>query len=98
MISNSPGTIVDITDPDHLAAAMSMWSIAPLNGPSTGPIIGGFVFQYMGWRWDAWIPLILGGAGVLMMLTVKDCWPLYILDSLCFQIACKKHQHNHHYW
>ncbi len=52
MVSNSPGTIVDITEPDYLALAMSCWSIAPLNGPVTGPLIGGFVFQYLGWRWD----------------------------------------------
>jgi len=32
MVSNSPGTIVDIIDDDHLALYMSLWSIAPLNG------------------------------------------------------------------
>ncbi|KAH7272004.1 hypothetical protein FSOLCH5_006911 [Fusarium solani] len=79
MISNSPGSIVDISDPEYLAAAMSMWSIAPLNGPSTGPIIGGFVYQYLGWRWDNWIVLILGGAGVLMMATVKETYHPAIL-------------------
>ncbi|KAJ3468450.1 hypothetical protein MRS44_002515 [Fusarium solani] len=74
-----PGSIVDISDPEYLAAAMSMWSIAPLNGPSTGPIIGGFVYQYLGWRWDNWIVLILGGAGVLMMATVKETYHPAIL-------------------
>ncbi|CEI69908.1 hypothetical protein FVEN_g7230 [Fusarium venenatum] len=96
MISNSPGTIVDITDPDHLAAAMSMWSIAPLNGPSTGPIIGGFVFQYLGWRWDAWIPLILGGAGVLMMLTVKETYHPAILKKKAARL--RKENDDPRYW
>lgn len=96
MISNSPGTIVDITDPDHLAAAMSMWSIAPLNGPSTGPVIGGFVFQYLGWRWDAWIPLMLGGVGVAMMLTVKETYHPAILKKKAARL--RKENDDPRYW
>lgn len=79
MISNSPGTIVDISQPEYLALVMSMWSIAPLNGPSTGPIIGGFVFQYLGWRWCNWVALILGGAAVALMVTVKETYAPTIL-------------------
>ena len=96
MISNSPGTIVDISDPDYLAAAMSMWSIAPLNGPSTGPIIGGFVFQYLGWRWDNWIPLMLGGAGILMMLTVKETYHPAILKRKAARL--RKENDDLRYW
>lgn len=50
MISNSPGTVVDVSRQEYLALAMSLWSIAPLNGPVTGPLIGGFVGDYLGWR------------------------------------------------
>ncbi|KAF4337553.1 major facilitator superfamily transporter [Fusarium beomiforme] len=96
MISNSPGTIVDISNPDYLAAAMSMWSIAPLNGPSTGPIIGGFVYQYLGWRWDNWIPLILGGAGVLMMMTVKETYHPAILKRKAARL--RKENDDPRYW
>ncbi|KAF5022883.1 hypothetical protein F66182_5075 [Fusarium sp. NRRL 66182] len=96
MVSNSPGTIVDITDPDHLAAAMSIWSIAPLNGPSTGPIIGGFVYQYLGWRWDCWIPLILGAAGVFMMLTVKETYHPEILKRKAARL--RKENDDPRYW
>jgi len=32
MVSNSPGTVVDIVNQKYLALAMSLWSIAPLNG------------------------------------------------------------------
>ncbi|KAL9572933.1 hypothetical protein ACKAV7_002618 [Fusarium commune] len=96
MISNSPGTIVDISDPDYLAAAMSMWSIAPLNGPSTGPIIGGFVYQYLGWRWDNWIPLILGGVGILMMITVKETYHPAILKQKAARL--RKENDDPRYW
>lgn len=79
MISNGPGTLVDITRPEVLALVMSIWSIAPLNGPVTGPLIGGFVFADLGWRWTAWIVLILAGTSVAMLLTVKETYPPIIL-------------------
>jgi MFS family permease len=30
-----------------------------MNGPVTGPLIGGFVYEYLGWRWTNWIVVIL---------------------------------------
>lgn len=81
MISNSPGTVVDIAHPDYLGLCMSVWSIAPLNGPVTGPVIGGFVFQYLGWRWDNWLVLILAGSAVLVMSTVRETYAPRILQD-----------------
>ncbi len=80
MVSNSPGTVVDISEQDYLALAMSLWSIAPLNGPVTGPLIGGFVYQYLGWRWGAWFGLILGGVALLFVATVKETYAPSILQ------------------
>lgn len=79
MISNSPGTVVDIANEEHRALYMSLWSIAPLNGPTTGPIIGGFVYQSLGWRWCNWIVLILASCAILAMLTVKETYAPTIL-------------------
>lgn len=45
MIANSPGTVADIVSDDYRALAFSIWSIGPLNGPTFGPIIGGFSTQ-----------------------------------------------------
>lgn len=45
MIANSPGTVSDIVTDEYRALAFSMWSIGPLNGPTFGPIIGGFSTQ-----------------------------------------------------
>ncbi|KAJ5046369.1 uncharacterized protein L3040_003613 [Drepanopeziza brunnea f. sp. 'multigermtubi'] len=41
MTANSPGTVNDVVTEDHRALAFSIWSIAPMNGPVTGPLIGG---------------------------------------------------------
>jgi MFS family permease len=81
MISNSPGTIVDIAGHESLALCMSWYSIAPLNGPVTGPLIGGFVYEYLGWRWANWIALILAGVAVVMMALVKETYAPALLKK-----------------
>jgi len=47
MIANAPGTVADIVSDHYRALAFSIWSIGPLNGPTFGPIIGGFSTQYV---------------------------------------------------
>ena len=51
LVSNAPGSINDIVVEEYRALAFSIWAIGPLNGPVVGPIIGGFTYQYLGWRW-----------------------------------------------
>ena len=58
---------------------MSLWSIAPLNGPVTGPIIGGFIYQYLGWRWTSWVPMILSGVAIVLLFTLRETYGPEIL-------------------
>ncbi|KAL8289604.1 hypothetical protein RB597_001300 [Gaeumannomyces tritici] len=81
MISLATGTIVDISNEEHRALCMSLWSIAPFNGPITGPLIGGFVSQFLGWRWNNWLALILAGLTVVLMVTVKETYAPVILQA-----------------
>lgn len=96
MISNGPGTVVDISQPEYLAFSMSMWCIAPLNGPTTGPIIGGFVYQYLGWRWENWLVLILAGAAIVFMVTVKETYAPAILKRKAARL--RKENDDPRYW
>lgn len=86
MVSNSPGSVVDISDEEYRALTMSLWSIAPLNGPVTGPLIGGFVYEYLGWRWDNWIVLIISGVATLLMTTVRETYAPAILQRRAAQL------------
>ncbi|EGX96672.1 MFS transporter, putative [Cordyceps militaris CM01] len=79
LISNGPGTVVDVSKPEYLAMGMSLFSLGPFNGPVLGPLIGGFVYQYRGWRWTNWIVLVLAGVAFSMMMTVKETYPPCIL-------------------
>lgn len=96
MVTNGAGTIADISTEDNRALYMSLWSIAPLNGPVTGPLIGGFVFEYLGWRWDNWLVLILTGGAAVLATTVKETYAPAILK----QKAAKrrKDEDDERYW
>ncbi|KAH6653053.1 major facilitator superfamily domain-containing protein [Truncatella angustata] len=96
MISNSAGTVVDISTEETRALVMSIWSIAPLNGPVTGPVIGGFVFQYLGWRWDNWLVLILAGVGTMTMFTAKETYSPIILQKKAARV--RKEMEDERWW
>lgn len=45
-----------------------------MNGPVLGPIIGGFVYQNLGWRWNNWLVLIAAGLFGLMGFTHPETY------------------------
>lgn len=96
MVSNSPATVVDIAHPDYLALCMAVTSIAPLNGPVTGPLIGGFAYQYLGFRWANWIVLILSGAAVIFMATIRETYAPAILRARAARL--RKETGDDRYW
>ncbi|KAL3426400.1 MFS transporter [Phlyctema vagabunda] len=81
MIANSPGTVADITNETYRALAFSIWSVGPMNGPVTGPLIGGFTTQYLGWRWTNWLVLIFAGVGWVLCASLKETYAPAILKK-----------------
>jgi len=39
-----------------------------------GPILGGFVYQYLGWRWINWLVLICSGISLFLMFLVRETY------------------------
>ncbi|KAA6411574.1 MAG: MFS multidrug transporter [Lasallia pustulata] len=74
MIANAPGSVSDIVNDEYRALAFSIWSIGPLNGPTFGPIIGGFTTQYLGWRWTNWIVMILSAVAWIFVCSLKETY------------------------
>ena len=79
IMGNSPASVNDIVSDQHRAFAFGIWSIGPTNGPVYGPIIGGFVFEYLGWRWTNWLVLIVGGAVLALMYFIPETYAPVIL-------------------
>ncbi|KAF2805049.1 MFS general substrate transporter [Mytilinidion resinicola] len=79
MLANAPGTIADLVNEEYRALAFSVWSIGPMNGPVLGPLVGGFVYQNLGWRWTNWVVLILAGFSTICIACVKETYAPAIL-------------------
>ena len=50
-----------------------------------GPIIGGFVYQYLGWRWISWLVLIFTGIAVILIFFSKETYGPAILRKVAAQ-------------
>ncbi|KAI9888198.1 MAG: hypothetical protein M1820_010242 [Bogoriella megaspora] len=79
MISNAPGSINDIATEEYRAFVFSIWGIGPMNGPVLGPLIGGWVFQYAGWRWTNWVVMIAAGVAFFFLAFIKESYAPAIL-------------------
>ena len=53
------GVLADLWLPQERGKAMALYSLMPLLGPAIGPIAGGFISQYMSWRWIFYITSIV---------------------------------------
>ncbi|KAJ5114512.1 MFS general substrate transporter [Penicillium alfredii] len=71
----------DIWDNRTRGIAIAMFSSTVFLGPLLAPFIGGFInMSYLGWRWTAYIPAIMGYAAfVLNVLFLKESYPPMVL-------------------
>ncbi|KAG9204374.1 hypothetical protein G6514_000830 [Epicoccum nigrum] len=77
MISNAPGTVSDIVNDEYRALAFSIWSL----GPVIGPLVGGFVFEALGWRWTNWVVMIGSGVSWFMVFLIPETYAPAILRA-----------------
>ncbi|KAH8595280.1 major facilitator superfamily domain-containing protein [Bisporella sp. PMI_857] len=96
MLSNAPGTVGDVVTENYRALAFSIWSLGPMNGPVTGPLIGGFTAEYLGWRWTNWLVMILAGVAWLMCATFKETYAPVILRKRAEKM--RKETGDDRYW
>ena len=79
-IVNSAGVIADMFVAKERGLAMMVYSSAPFVGPTIGPIAGGFVAQYGGWRWNDGMTVIFTGVlWILGMILVPETYTPYLL-------------------
>ncbi|RDB15304.1 hypothetical protein Hypma_004735 [Hypsizygus marmoreus] len=68
VIAIGAGTLVDIFEPAERGTKMGVYYIAPLLGPSIGPIVGGVLTTRFNWRAIFWFLAILSGGICLCFL------------------------------
>ncbi|KAI0391196.1 MFS general substrate transporter [Xylariaceae sp. FL0594] len=61
-INLNPAVSGDLFSVNQRGLALSVASFVPLAGSAIGPIVGGYITQYLNWRWTFWIVAIATGA------------------------------------
>ncbi|PWW80165.1 MFS general substrate transporter [Tuber magnatum] len=78
-VAVSAGSFVDVWDLKSSGSAVSVQAIASFMGPALGPIVGGYLAEYEGWRWTLWIIIILGGALLVPLYFMEESYKPVIL-------------------
>lgn len=74
------GSISDLWSPLERVFAFPVFANAAFTGPLLGPIIGGYIVQYLDWRWVDWITLIISGLVLgLVVLFQPETYPQTLL-------------------
>ncbi|KXX74487.1 putative transporter mfs2 [Madurella mycetomatis] len=74
------GVLSDCWRREERGTAAAIYSLAPFLGPAIGPIAGGYLTQYMNWRWIFWIVSMADAAvQVLAFLFLSETYPPKIL-------------------
>jgi multidrug resistance protein len=53
------GTVADCFRQEERGKVMAIWTLPVLLGPSIGPVAGGYLSHYLGWRWNFWFLIIV---------------------------------------
>ncbi|KAM5544315.1 hypothetical protein V8D89_001975 [Ganoderma adspersum] len=70
-LANSGAVISDIWDADTRGKAMGAFTLAPLAGPTLGPIISGFMnVAGVSWRWIFWLQAIFAGSCLVAIIFI----------------------------
>ncbi|KAF4556403.1 Multidrug transporter QDR2-like protein [Elsinoe fawcettii] len=59
LIALGSGVVADIADSSERGVWMGLNTAGPNVAPALGPVVGGIISQYLGWRWIFWVLLIL---------------------------------------
>ncbi|KIV95933.1 hypothetical protein, variant 1 [Exophiala mesophila] len=71
----------DMFDNQQRGPAIVIFSSMVFMGPMLGPFIGGFInTSYLGWRWNVYLPGIMGSAALILnVFFLKESYPPVVL-------------------
>lgn len=82
--------LTDMWSADELGRAVGLYSIGPLIGPAIAPIVGGFLTQYVSWRWSMYVLSIASAVvGVVGFFTLRETYGPVLLKRKARRL-CKE--------
>lgn len=80
-ITIGSGTIADCFRQEERGMVMSAWTLPILLGPTLGPVIGGYLSEYVSWRWNFYLLAIWTGVMlVLCLFFIPETYPPVLLE------------------
>jgi MFS family permease len=77
------GMIADMWEADNQQYAVAFVVFSSVGGSILGPVVGGFVEQFLAWRWAIWIQLIFGGfVQILHLVCVPETRTTIMMDKI----------------
>jgi MFS family permease len=47
-----------------------------------GPLIGGFIAQYLGWLWANWMVMLFAGVGLVLCALIRETYAPVLLKKM----------------
>ncbi|GES58053.1 major facilitator superfamily domain, general substrate transporter [Aspergillus terreus] len=74
-ICQNPAITGDLSTIEERGSAMSLTCLIPILGNAVGPIVRGYITQYLNWRWTFWMMAIVSAAlAVIMAAVLKESY------------------------
>lgn len=74
-IALNPPIVGDLFPIEERGAAISIMSLIPILGTAVGPIAGGYITQYLNWRWTFWLTAIATAAlSLILVLSMRETY------------------------
>lgn len=74
-IALNPSIIGDLFSMEQRGSAIAIMSLIPILGTAVGPIVGGYVTQYLSWRWTFWLTAIASGClSLALVIAMKETY------------------------
>ncbi|KPI40143.1 Polyamine transporter 4 [Cyphellophora attinorum] len=86
-VSVASATIADYIEPERRAFPLAFYYTIPFIGSAIGPLIGGFAVAERGWRWTAWIILIISAVFHPPALYLRESYKTIILQRLAKRLG-----------